>query len=97
MLISTCKGELLGDPDFGTNVKKYLANYKAPILYSVIADDIVNAINKYEKRVSVSSNDIAFNESATNPNLIYITIRYQNKTNGTVEELELSLNKENIL
>lgn len=97
MLISTCKGELLGDPKFGTNIKKLLANYKGEVLYSLVTEDIVDAVRKYEKRVIVTNSDIFFNESESNPNLIYLTIRYQNKTNGMVEELEITLNQEEIL
>ncbi len=97
MLISTCRGELLGDPNFGTDIKKYLANYKGSILYSVVAKDIVNAVNKYEKRVHIDESNIMFNESATNPNLIYITIQYTNLTTNMVEELKLTLNSDSIL
>lgn len=91
-LISTCKGELLGDPDFGTNIKTYLANHKGQALYELVRRDIINAIQKYEKRVIVTSNDISFNESYSDDNIIYLTIQYRNKTNGRVEKTEITIN-----
>ena len=36
MLLSTCKGELLGDPNFGTNIKMYLMNFKGSALYTMM-------------------------------------------------------------
>lgn len=92
MLISTCKGELLGDPDFGTNIKKYLANNKGHVLYELIRQDIINAVQKYEKRINITANGISFNKSYSDENVIYLTIQYENKTNGRVEETQITIN-----
>lgn len=93
MLISTCRGELLGDPNFGTDIKKYLMNYKGEPLFQLIREDIVRAIKSYEKRALVKETSIKLNQLKDQPNSIYITIRYKDLTSGTNKELELSVNR----
>lgn len=96
MLISTCRGELLGDPNFGTDIKKYLMNYKGEPLYQLVKDDIVRAIKSYEKRALVSDTNIKLKQVKDQPNSIYITIYYKDLTSGTNKELQLSVNGEAI-
>ena len=93
MLITTCRGELLGDVNFGTNIKKYIMNYKGEILYDMIREDIVEAVLRYEKRVEISENNIIIYKSENNPNVIRIDINYLDKTTGEIDSLKLTLNE----
>lgn len=92
MLISTCKGELLGDPNFGTNVKRLLMNFKGEQLYILVREEIVQAVNIYEKRVSLDTSDIQVIESEDDDNTVRINIMYKDLTDGTVKDLSLTLN-----
>ena len=93
MLITTCRGELLGDANFGTNIKSYIMNYKGEILYDLIKNDIVEAVERYEKRVELSESGIIIYKSENNPNVIRIDINYINKTTGETDSLKLTLNE----
>lgn len=91
MLVSTCRGELLGDPNFGTDIKKYLMNYKGDPLFQLVKDDLVKAIRSYEKRVIVNVSDIKLSQVKEYPNLIYITIFYKDLTSGTNKSFSTSV------
>ena len=94
MLISTCRGELLGDPNFGTDIKKYLMNYKGEPLFQLVKDDIIIAIKNYEKRVVVELSDIKLSQVRDYPNLIYIDIFYRDLTTGTYKSFNTTINGE---
>lgn len=88
MLLSTCKGELLGDPDFGTNIKKYLMNYQGVVLQDKIKSDIIENIEKYEKRIIVTHKDIDIKTDENN--CLYITISFLDLSNGQRKDFNLT-------
>ena len=97
MLYLTSKGELLGDPDYGTNIKKYVINNRGMLLQDRIKEDIVNATFKYEKRVLLSEDDVIINENfSSDPNYIEIRVQYTIKETGEIDYIELSLNGEDL-
>lgn len=97
MLYLTSKGELLGDPDYGTNIKKYVINNRGMLLQDRIKEDIVNATFKYEKRVLLSEDDVIINENfGSDPNYIEIRVQYTIKETGEIDYIELSLNGEDL-
>lgn len=97
MLYLTSKGELLGDPDYGTNIKKYVINNRGILLQDRIKEDIVNATFKYEKRVLLSEDDVIINENfGSDPNYIEIRVQYTIKETGEIDYIELSLNGEDL-
>jgi len=91
MLLSSCKGELLGDPNFGTDVKKYLLNFKGGALYVTLRKTISDAITRYEKRVLVNNDDIYISQGA-DENTLNIRVVYKDLTDGTTKTLTLTLN-----
>lgn len=94
MLVSTCKGELLGDPNFGTNIKKYLMNYRGDPLFQLVKEDLVKSIRGYEKRVVVDISSIKLSQVEDYPNLIYITIFYKDLSSGTVKKFSTAVSGE---
>lgn len=94
MLISTCRGELLGDPNFGTDIKKYLMNYKGEPLYQLVREDIVNAVRNYEKRVALNLSNVKLSQVENYPNMIYITIFYKDLTTGTNKNFSTTVSGE---
>lgn len=78
-LLSTSKGELLGDPLYGTNILKYVYHTNDVILADIIRTEICTAVSKYEKRITVNENDISI---IRNENDINIVVGYQINSTG---------------
>lgn len=62
MLIWSEKGELFGDPYYGTGLKKYLFDQNDAILQDILLDDIYTAIALFMPQVKVNRSDITFNK-----------------------------------
>jgi len=90
-LLSTSKGELLGDPAFGCNILKYVYDNNDAILSDVIRTEIITAINNYETRVTVTKNDIVINKDIDN-NLLLIKIKYVINITGNEGYVSISYN-----
>ena len=74
LLLTSSKGELFGDPYYGTNLMKETFEYNSAIHNEIIKNDIATAIAKYEKRISVSEDDINI---VNYDNFVYITIHFK--------------------
>ena len=91
-LLMTSKGELLGDLEYGTNLLRFVYQNNDPnILNELVADELVDAITRYETRVYVNSQNITFYNDR---NKLYIKISYLIKVTDSVEELNLLLREE---
>lgn len=58
MLLWTEKGEMFGDPYFGTGLKKYMADPNDIILRDILIDDIYTAIAMFMPQLYLTRNDI---------------------------------------
>lgn len=58
LLLNSTKKELLGDPYFGTNLKRYLFEPNDLVLRDLIIDEVYNAIRLFIKQVSLERNSI---------------------------------------
>lgn len=88
LLIRTSKGELLGDPAYGTNLMKYIYEPNDLILRDMVIEDLTTAIKNYETRIIVASSDI---EVVIDKEYMYITINYLMKNTGTYETFTIYL------
>ena len=61
-IIFTTKGEKVGDPEFGTNVKRLLFRPIDSITEHLIKSDIMDNIERYEPRVEVDHISIVGDE-----------------------------------
>ena len=94
LILTTGKGELLGDPDFGCKLYELLFEQYSPALESQIKIEIVNSISKYEKRITVKNSDIDIQHIEDGErNKYHISITYdisgtssQGNTTFTLEE-----------
>lgn len=85
LLLRTSKGELLGDPQFGCNLMRYMHEPNDLVLQDLVREDILSAISLYEKRISVMSSGI---EVTSDDNTVYVSISYtiiKTGTNGTFD------------
>ncbi len=58
MLLYSDKGELFGDPYFGTNLKKFLYDQNDSILKDLLIDDIYTAMITFMPQVEVERKNI---------------------------------------
>ena len=58
MLLFSEKGELFGDPYYGTNLKKFLYDQNDYVLKDLVIDDIYTAIATFMPQIKVERRDI---------------------------------------
>ena len=58
MLLWSEKGELFGDPYFGTGIKRYLYDQNDVVLIDILIDDIYTAITLFMPQIRVDRKDI---------------------------------------
>lgn len=76
LILSTSKGELFGDPTFGSTIKEYFYDYVGDTFDQEIIYTIVEELNDQEPRIIVSANNIGItNEGST----VKISISYDLK------------------
>lgn len=97
LIVSTAKGELFGDPDFGCNLYTYLYKYDGPALYQMIRRDIATNLNKQETRIFVREEDIEI-DSLPNEKTLEIKIKYNIRYTQYISQYTYLLrrNKEDI-
>ena len=88
ILLRTRPGEMLGDPDWGCNLISRVFQYQGVIVESLIREDITSAIEKYEPRISIDSNDIIID---TDGNTVHIYINYTIKETGEVNQYNMDI------
>lgn len=79
LILTTAKGELLGDPDFGCTLYEILFEQYSLNTEALIKKEIAESINTYEHRVTVSEQDVNIEESMDDighKNRYKITISY---------------------
>lgn len=82
LILTTGKGELLGDPDFGCRLYEMLFNQYSEILELQIKEEIIESLDKFESRIKVMQDDITIvQENENDRNRFKITITYS--INGT--------------
>ncbi len=58
LILLTGKGELFGNPNYGSDIKRYQFMEITPEIKNLLADEIVNSIRQFENRVEITNNDI---------------------------------------
>lgn len=79
LILTTAKGELLGDPEYGCILYEQLFNGYTEDVKDAIIDGIVESIKQYEKRIIVYKNDVSIDRDENNEHLYHIHISYKVK------------------
>ena len=58
ILLRTRPGEMLGDPDWGCYLIDRVFGYRGVVLAELIKEDILDAVQKYEPRITMTTDDI---------------------------------------
>jgi len=63
---------MLGDPDWGCLLIERVFRYNGIIIQQLVKEDILNAVSKYEPRITMTSDDITIFQDVDRLN-IYLT------------------------
>lgn len=88
ILLRTRPEELLGDPNYGCYLIDRVFRYNGVIIESLIKEDIMNAVQKYEPRIEMSTSDIYLEQDGR---ILRIYIQYTIKETGEVNEYNMEL------
>lgn len=88
LLLLSFKGNLLGDPYYGTNLHKIIYSNNHQILKDLVIDDIYTAIAEFMPQLRVSRNDIRIWGDKTH---LYASINALNLLNYTNNLYEINL------
>ena len=88
LLLSSEKGELLGDPEFGVRIKRYTFEQNNYVLKDILIDEIFTQINLFCPQLQVSRNDI---EITQEKNKLKANIKALNRLDFTTSVYNLVL------
>lgn len=88
LLLNSTTPELLGDPMFGSDIIEHVFDYEGSILEEMIRSKILNAVNLYERRIELNSEDITFTYEDKS---VIINMRYFVKAEGIYSTFSLAM------
>lgn len=92
-LLASDKYALLGDPYYGTNLKRLLYSQNNILLRDLVIDDIFNAIVTFMPQVKISRNDIVITQVGTQLFAKINAVNLSDYTNN-LYEINLTANEE---
>lgn len=87
-LLLSYKKTMLGDPYFGTNLRKLFYESNNDILRDLVIDDIYIAINTFMPQIRAIRKNI---EVTSDRNSVYVHIKAQNMLDFSFEEYNIKL------
>lgn len=91
LLLESCKGELFGDPYFGSRIKRYIYEQNNVILRDIIVDDLLVCLQTFIPQLAVTRKDITLKSTGTD---IYAVINCINKIDNEPNLFEIRLTTE---
>ena len=88
ILLRTRPGELWGDPDYGCYMIDRVFQYQGIIVDELIKEDILTAVEKYEPRIKMTTNDITL---VKDNNILSIYLQYIIKETGEINEYNIDI------
>ena len=74
LILTTSRGELFGDPDFGCRLQEYLFDFVGDNLSMAVREEIVSVLQRYEPRIIIGPEDIT---TETDNTTVYINLSYR--------------------
>lgn len=62
LILLTGKGEVFGNPEFGSNIRKFLFDNYNDNLKELIIDEIIDSVSKWEDRIIINRSDISIEQ-----------------------------------
>lgn len=95
LLLSSERGDLFGDPDFGIRLKRYLYDQNNYILKDILIDELYNQIAVFMPQLLVDRKDIKIVQDEHNEKaVLYANIKAMNRLDFTTDMYNLVLFEE---
>ena len=91
LLLSSEKGELLGDPFFGIRLKRYIYDQNNYVLRDILSDEIFTQIRAFAPQLTVNRDDIEITQEGSS---LHARIHAVNKIDYTTDMYDLELFEE---
>lgn len=91
ILLRTRPGELLGDPEYGCFLLDRIFRYNGIVIEPLLKEDIIQAVEKYEPRITVQESDITI---VFKDQIVYIYMMYEIKETGQINQYNLEITSE---
>ena len=91
LLLSSEKGELLGDPFFGVRLKRYIYDQNNYVLRDILSDEIFTQIRAFAPQLTVNRDDIAIMQEGSS---LHARIHAVNKIDYTTDMYDLEMFEE---
>lgn len=88
LLLLSDKYSLLGDPYFGTNIKRLTFEQNNQVLRDLVIDDIYTAIATFMPQIMIDRKNITVTSDLTN---VYVNIKATNLLDFTVDTYNINL------
>lgn len=88
LLLTSYKKTMLGDPYFGTNLRKLLFESNNAVLRDLVVDDIYTTINTFMPQLRVVRKDI---EVISDRNSVRVNLKAQNLLDFSLNEYNIKL------
>lgn len=90
LLFQSSRRELLGDPNFGTNLVALANEYNSAGIQSEIVNDLVLAANIYKPDVGIDPSSISM---SSDDDYVYINIGFKIISSNQIGQFELRIDK----
>jgi phage baseplate assembly protein W len=94
LILTTAKGELLMNPDFGCNLYEQLFAIVDEELWNSVKTSIVESITTFEKRVTLNTQDIEITPIEGTKTAFNINIKYKVVNSDLTNEVSVNLTEE---
>ena len=91
LLLSSEKGELLGDPFFGIRLKRYIYDQNNYVLRDILSDEIFTQIRAFAPQLTVNRDDIEITQEGSS---LHARIHAVNKIDYTTDMYDLEMFEE---
>jgi phage baseplate assembly protein W len=88
LLLESCRGSLLGDPYFGSKIKRYIYEQNNIILRDIIIDDILVLLQTFIPQIHITRKDITL---ISNKQDIFANINCINKIENEADMFQIKL------
>ena len=88
ILLRTRPGELLGDPAWGCNAITRIFRYQGIVVDALIKEDILDAVSKYEPRITMTNGDI---QIIRDYNILHIYMQYRIKETNEINSFNFDV------
>lgn len=88
LLLESCRGSLIGDPYFGSKIKRYIYEQNNIILRDIIIDDILVVLQTFIPQIHITRKDITLKSDRTT---LFANISCINKIDNEVNLFQIKL------